>query len=95
MAGEHRSTCLIRRCLSRFLEAKFTEETIPVLSGEKGEGIFKGLQGEIDFIKFEKVLQLDGSGSSRTLPVFLNLLRDDLWTCLGGEWMREVPNEAG
>ena len=43
MEGEHRSTCLIRRCLSRFLEAKFTEETIPVLSGEKGEGIFKGL----------------------------------------------------
>ena len=43
MEGEHRSTCLIRRCLSRLLEAKFTEETIPVLSGEKGEGIFKDL----------------------------------------------------
>ena len=43
MEGGHRSTCLIRRCLSRFLEAKFTEEAIPVLSGEKGEEIFKGL----------------------------------------------------
>ena len=43
MEGGHRSTCLIRRCLSRFLEANFTEEAIPVLSGEEGEEIFKCL----------------------------------------------------
>lgn len=64
------------------------------MSGERGEGAFDGIEGENNFTKFEKVLQLEGSGSSRIVPVFLTLLRADVWTCLGGEWMREVPGEV-
>ena len=92
MEGGQRIIFLIMR---GFVGAKLAEEIIPVLSGERQEGTLESIKRESNFSISGKYLQEEDSRNGRTIPKLLTLLRVDVWTCLCGEWMREVPGKAG